>query len=137
MRSGFDKQLTELNREMISMGSLCENAIAMSAKALLDGDTELARKVPELSAQIERKERDIESMCLKLLLQQLFAVAAQEPVVRAGVRPGDFVQHSEQFFVPDGKPAVVMRRQFQIFNSLAFCSCWGRGGAFFCHSPRP
>ena len=65
MRSGFDKQLTELNREMISMGSLCENAIAMSAKALLDGDTELARKVPELSAQIERKERDIESMCLK------------------------------------------------------------------------
>ena len=70
MRSGFDKQLTELNREMISMGSLCENAIAMSAKALLDGDTELARKVPELSAQIERKERDIESMCLKLLLQQ-------------------------------------------------------------------
>ena len=37
MRSGFDKQLTELNREMISMGSLCENAIAMSAKALLHG----------------------------------------------------------------------------------------------------
>ena len=66
-----------------------------------------------------------------LLLQQLFAVAAQEPVVRAGVRPGDFVQHSEQFFVPDGKPAVVMRRQFQIFNSLAFCSCWGRGGLSF------
>ena len=70
MRSGFDKQLTELNREMISMGSLCENAIAMSAKALLDGDTALAKKVSELSAQIERKERDIESMCLKLLLQQ-------------------------------------------------------------------
>ena len=70
MRSGFDKQLTELNREMISMGSLCENAIAMSAKALLDGDAALAKKVSELSAQIERKERDIESMCLKLLLQQ-------------------------------------------------------------------
>ena len=70
MRSGFDKQLTELNREMISMGSLCENAIAMSAKALLDGDAALAKKVSGLSAQIERKERDIESMCLKLLLQQ-------------------------------------------------------------------
>ena len=42
----------------------------MSAKALLDGDTALAKKVSELSAQIERKERDIESMCLKLLLQQ-------------------------------------------------------------------
>ena len=70
MRSGFDKQLIELNREMISMGSLCENAIAMSAKALLDGDVTLAGKVSELSSQIEQKERDIESMCLKLLLQQ-------------------------------------------------------------------
>ena len=70
MRTGFDKQLTALNREMISMGSLCENAIAMSAKALLDGDHALAHSVPELSSQIERKERDIESMCLKLLLQQ-------------------------------------------------------------------
>ena len=70
MRSGFDKQLTALNREMISMGSLCENAIAMSAKALLDGDHALAHSVAELSTQIERQERDIESMCLKLLLQQ-------------------------------------------------------------------
>lgn len=34
-------------------------------------------------------------------------------------------------FVPDGKPAVVMRRQFQMFNRLAFCRCWGREGLSF------
>ncbi len=70
MRLKFDEQLEALNRELISMGGLCENAIALSAKALLDGDIRLARQVPELSEQIDQKERGIESMCLKLLLQQ-------------------------------------------------------------------
>lgn len=70
MRSKFDQQLIKLNKEMITMGSLCENAIAMSAKALLEGDWDMARKVEELSAQIDQKEREIETLCLKLLLQQ-------------------------------------------------------------------
>ena len=50
------------------MGAFCENAIAMSAKALTEGNPGLAKAVPDLSAQIERKEREIETMCLKLLL---------------------------------------------------------------------
>lgn len=70
MRSRFDEQLSQLNTEMIRMGAQCENVIAMSAKALLEGDTALAAEVPELSARIDRCERDIEGMCLKLLLQQ-------------------------------------------------------------------
>ncbi len=70
MRSRFDEQLELLNKELITMGALCENAIAMSAKALIDGNIPLAREVPELAAQIEHQEREIENMCLKLLLQQ-------------------------------------------------------------------
>lgn len=70
MRSRFDEQLAQLNTEMIRMGAQCENVIAMSAKALLEGDTALAAEVPELSSRIDRCERDIEGMCLKLLLQQ-------------------------------------------------------------------
>lgn len=70
MRSKFDEQLLLLNREMVAMGSLCETAIAASAKALLEGDMKIAHSVPETAAQIEHKEREIESMCLKLLLQQ-------------------------------------------------------------------
>lgn len=70
MRSRFDEQLQQLNKEMITMGALCENAIAMSAKALTDGDSKLAESVSEYSAQIDHKEREIETLCLKLLLQQ-------------------------------------------------------------------
>ena len=70
MRTRFDEQLSLLNRELIEMGALCEQAIALAAKALLTGDTKLADEVPPLEDEIDRKERDIESLCLKLLLQQ-------------------------------------------------------------------
>ena len=70
MRQQFDQQLTELKKELIVMGSLCESAIARSAKALLEGQRELTKEVPALSEQIERKERGIEELCLKLLLRQ-------------------------------------------------------------------
>ena len=52
MRSKFDDQLALLNRELIQMGALCENAIALSAKALLEGNAVLAKDVPDLSLQI-------------------------------------------------------------------------------------
>lgn len=70
MRSRFDEQLAILNRELIEMGALCEEAIALAAKALTDKDKTMAAKVTAMDAEIDQKERNIESMCLKLLLQQ-------------------------------------------------------------------
>ncbi len=70
MRSRFDEQLAELNKELIEMGALCEEVIAMVSQALTAGDPEQARKVAPLDAEIDQKERNIESMCLKMLLQQ-------------------------------------------------------------------
>ena len=70
MRNKYNEQLEQLNNEMVVLGSLCENAIASAAKSLIDGDMALTRQVTELSQQIEQKERDIVSMCLKILLQQ-------------------------------------------------------------------
>ena len=70
MRLRFDEQLDLLNKELITMGALCESAIAMSAKALAEGKPALAKKVPEISSQVDHKEREIENMCLKLLLQR-------------------------------------------------------------------
>ena len=70
MRSRFDEQLALLNRELIEMGALCEEVIALASKALTDQDAELARRVAPLDEEIDQKERTIESMCLKLLLQQ-------------------------------------------------------------------
>ena len=70
MRSRFDEQLALLNRELIEMGALCEEVIALSSKALTELDKTLAAKVAPLDTEIDQKERTIESMCLKLLLQQ-------------------------------------------------------------------
>ena len=70
MRSRFDHQLALVNRALIEMGALCEEVIALAAKALLTGDVSLAEKVAPLDREIDQKERSIESQCLKLLLQQ-------------------------------------------------------------------
>ena len=70
MRTRFDEQLETLHKEMITMGALCEESIARSARALENQDLKLAATVPDLAGQIAHEERDIESLCLKLLLQQ-------------------------------------------------------------------
>ena len=70
MRNRFDEQLFELNREIIEMGALCEEAISNAVKALVTGDVVLAGSVKEKDTAIDQKERDIENRCMKLLLHQ-------------------------------------------------------------------
>ncbi|MGN1409247.1 MAG: phosphate signaling complex protein PhoU, partial [Eubacteriales bacterium] len=70
MRNRFDEQLAQLNRELIQMGALCEEAIALASKALTSGDTSLASKVAPIDSEIDEMERTIETLSLKLLLQQ-------------------------------------------------------------------
>lgn len=70
MRNRFDEQLALLNVELIKMGSLCELAISNVIKGLLDDNDELLKLVADTDNEIDEKEREIESMCLKLLLQQ-------------------------------------------------------------------
>jgi len=70
MRNKFDMQLEELNNSLIGMGAMCETAIASAVKALLENDLTLAKKVMESVKDINQAEKDIEAMCLKLILQQ-------------------------------------------------------------------
>lgn len=70
MRNQFDKQLFELNKEIIEMGAMCEEAISSVSKALIQGDMRLAAKVKKEASGIDQMERDIESRCMKLLLHQ-------------------------------------------------------------------
>lgn len=70
MRNRFDEQLGLLNKEMIEMGSMCEELISMVSKALIEGNLELAHQVKLEGASIDQMEREIESLCMKLLLQQ-------------------------------------------------------------------
>ena len=70
MSNRFDEQLALLKKELIEMGALCEEVIAKASEALTRGDVALAATVAPLDGQIDRKERDIEALCLRLLLQQ-------------------------------------------------------------------
>ena len=70
MRNRFEQQLFELNREIIEMGAMCEEAIASAVKALTTGDMELAGRVKTNSSAIDQMERNIEGRCMKLLLHQ-------------------------------------------------------------------
>lgn len=70
MRSRFDEQLAFLNKEMIEMGALCEEIIGGVLQALTEEKKQFLQGVSSLGSEIDRKERTIETLCLKLLLQQ-------------------------------------------------------------------
>ena len=70
MRNKFDEQLEKLHVELIQMGALCEDAISGAAEALLKGDEELAQAAIEAEREIDQAEREVENLCMKLLLQQ-------------------------------------------------------------------
>jgi phosphate transport system protein len=75
MRTRFEMQLETLNEEIIGMGALVEIAMKNAMQALVSGDAELAQKNIEADKDIDQKMKDIESLCLKLLL-------SQQPVAR-------------------------------------------------------
>ena len=70
MRNRFDEQLNTLNNELITMRALCEEAISAAVKLLVDNDVKMKESVWEADKQIDQKERDIETLCMKLLMQQ-------------------------------------------------------------------
>ena len=70
MRNKFDMQLELLNEQLTRMGELCELAINRVTKALVEGNLEQAKKVMAADEEIDQIEKDIERLCLKLLLQQ-------------------------------------------------------------------
>lgn len=121
MRSRFDMQLEQLKLEMTSMGMLCENAIAKASHALLNCDVKATGELPELLNQVTQKERDIEAICLRLLLQQqpvardLRTVSAALKMVtdaqRIGTQSGDIAEIVAMGYIreiPEGLPIREM-----------------------------
>ena len=73
MRNFFDKQLEELHGKVILMGEKCESAIKMAIDAFLDENSNLELsidQVADMEREINDLEREIEGMCMKLLLKQ-------------------------------------------------------------------
>ena len=70
MRNRFDRQLLELNNELIEMGSLIEKAIELAIASFVNQDSSGAKEAILFDEKIDRQEKIIESLCMKLLLQQ-------------------------------------------------------------------
>ena len=70
MRITFEEQLRLLNQELLEMGALIEHAIQSASEALIKQDVESANNAITFDREVDQKERDIEALCLKLLLQQ-------------------------------------------------------------------
>lgn len=70
VRERFDKQLDKLNTLLIEMGNAIESAIRLAVEALITQNAELAQSIIEGDREIDEMEREIEAICLKLLLQQ-------------------------------------------------------------------
>ncbi len=102
MRTTFDGQIALLHKELIEMGALCEESIAISAKALDKGDSELAKEVFDYTVKIDQKERDIETMCIRLFMKQQpvakdlrvisSALKMVTDIERIGVNSGDIAE---------------------------------------------
>lgn len=85
MRNTYQGELKELDNQMCIMGGMCEDIIERTVRCFLTGDTELADKVVKLAETISQKEREIESMCIQLILKQQ-PVATDLRVISAALK---------------------------------------------------
>ena len=88
MRNRFERQLLELNNELIQMGSMIEHAIEMGISALVRQDVEKAKKAIAYDEEIDEQEKTVESLCMKLLLQQQ-PVAKDLRLISAALKMSD------------------------------------------------
>ena len=70
MRELYTQQLMTMKTRLIQMGAMCEDAISCSVKGMLNGDAELLKKVESTEMDINQMEREIERLCMRLLLMQ-------------------------------------------------------------------
>ncbi len=70
MREKYEIQLAQLNSSVLSMGKMIEVAIESTILALMGRDVEAAKTVRANDENIDNMEREIESLCMRLLLQQ-------------------------------------------------------------------
>ncbi|MBP3664044.1 MAG: phosphate signaling complex protein PhoU [Tyzzerella sp.] len=112
MRNRFDMQLENLSVQLITMGNLCEKAIANATEALKKGDLELAKLVIREDQEIDQMEKEIETMCLKLLLQQqpvakdLRQISAALKMITDMERIGDQTSDIAEIIISAGMSAV-------------------------------
>ena len=134
MRNRFDTQLEQLSNRLICMGELCEKAIVNATLALRDGDLNLAKLVIREDEEVDHMEKEIESLCLKLLLQQqpvakdLRQISAANLIIRfrISIRINQRPVQKKSRAVIAGTHRVWKRAGRNIVGQWFGCkSCWG------------
>ena len=121
MRNKFEEQLEKLHVEMIQMGALCEDAISAAAEALIHSDAALA-------AAAEEEEREVENLCLKLLLQQqpvardLREISAALKMIsdleRIGDQAADIAEMTSYVHLPQGRSSHIADMARAVINMV-------------------
>ena len=113
MRNRFDRQLEELNNEMISMGVQISQAIGNAINALLSQNVDKAKEAIAYDEEIDQKEREIESLCFKLLLSQqpvardLRQISAALKMITDMERIGDHAADISEISIHPSKEAYI------------------------------
>ena len=95
MRERYEEELKKLNASIISMGKMIEIAIEGSVLALMEWDLASCDEIIKNDDAIDEMEKEIEQLCVRLLLQQqpmasdLRMVAAALKMVTDMERIGD------------------------------------------------
>ena len=125
MRNRFDRQMESLNSQLTHMGELCEVAISRAAMALRNGDSNQAMNVVEADQEIDHMEKDIERLCLRLLLQQqpvardLRQISAALKMITDMERIGDQASDIAEIII--SMITVIQIINILKFLSLSFC----------------
>ena len=85
MRDKYQEDLEKLNANILKMGKMIEIAIESTVIALMGRDVQAASAVSENDEAIDNMEREIEALCMKLLLQQQ-PVATDLRVITAALK---------------------------------------------------
>lgn len=114
MRKQYDLELDELNTLLIKMAATVEQAVSDAMTALKNRDKDLAISVSDNDRDVDRMERQIEDMCLMLLLKQqpvagdLRFISAALKIITDLERIGDHAQDiCEISLTMDDKPLSV------------------------------
>ena len=112
MRNKFDMQLELLNEQLTHMGELCEVAINRAVNALQEGSMQQAYDVIEADEEIDHIEKDIERLCLRLLLQQPVArdlrqISAALKMITDMERIGDQASDIAEIILTAGESEAV------------------------------
>ena len=128
MRNKFEEQLEKLHVEMIQMGALCEDAISAAAEALIHSDAALAAAAEEAEREIDQKERVVENLCLKLLLQQqpvardLREISAALKMIsdleRIGDQAADIAEMTSYVHLPQGRSSHIADMARAVINMV-------------------